>query len=105
MRYRHEDDDCRNQEVPSSSATLISGAHRIFPYLQTGLLCGGVESAAIETAVNIAHILNERPLPGSAVATPNGVNWANADWPLRINADQQRERRDLVVSGPSAFGG
>lgn len=59
--------------------TLISGAHGIFPYLQTGLLCGGVESAAIETAVNIAHILNERPLPGSAVATPNGVNWAKAE--------------------------
>ena len=25
-------------------------------------------------------------------------NWANADWPLRINADRQCEHRDLVVS-------
>lgn len=65
--------------------TLISGAHGIFPYLQTGLLCGGVESAAIETAVNIAHILNERPLPGSAVATPNGVNWAFR--PIRLSRE------------------
>jgi len=28
-----------------------------------------------------------------------GGFWANADWPLRINADQQCERRDLVESG------
>lgn len=29
----------------------------------------------------------------------DGNIWENADWQLRINADQRRERRDLVASG------
>jgi len=34
----------------------------------------------------------------------NVCNWANANRPLRINADQQRERRDPVECGQSAIG-
>jgi hypothetical protein len=49
--------------------------------------------------------MNKRQKLRNEQHTMNDRLWANADWPLRINADQQRERRDLVVSGPSAFGG
>jgi hypothetical protein len=47
-----------------------------FSSLATSRLYGGVRSGAIETAVKIVQMLNERTLPGSAVAILNGDNWA-----------------------------
>jgi hypothetical protein len=78
LRDRHEDDDCCDQEVPSSrSATIISGAHGVF------LTCKPAFSMAASDRgqskqLNIANILNERPLPDSAAAVLNGDNWASA---------------------------
>ena len=69
----------------------------------TSSIYGGIRSGAIETAVNIAHILNELPLTGSAVAVLNGDNWAEAEWPLQIVADRQRKRHNLVERRLAAF--
>jgi len=41
---------------------------------------------------------------GAFPARANVRYWANVDWPLRIAAGQQRERRNLVENGRSGYG-
>jgi len=63
----------------------------------TSSIYGGVRSGAIETAVNIAHILNERPPTGSAVAVLNGDNWARAEMPVPRKPSLSGRRHQRAV--------